>query len=164
MISAGIHGIGIEKFGLWLLHGRLHLFTLSKVRSVMSGCGNVEAVHRWVVVDDITRENIPRSFRTGHAPRVLELLNLMISAGFFNYFQSDPLIAFANLLQQILYPTNMRHTQLYIHVAVEHVHQLRVISTNPSVNLLLRVPAQVSLLSHILLLDSASGTICSARF
>ncbi len=76
-------------------------------------------------------------------PSVLDLLDLITSTGFFNYFHSHPVTAFANMLQQALDPTSTRHTQLYIHVAGEHTHQLRVIRGNPTVvNLLLRVPAQ----------------------
>ncbi len=84
----------------------------------MSFCVHLEAVHQWVVVDDIKRENSLRSFGSGHVSSVLELLNLIISTGFFNYFHGHPVTVFANILEQVLYPTNTRHTQLYIHVAV----------------------------------------------
>ncbi len=136
VVSARILCIGFEplrQFYFWLPQGRWHHFTLSKVHSVMSFCVHLEAVNRWVVVYGVKRENSPNSFGSGHVPSVLELLNLIVSTGFFNYFHSDPVTTFANILEQVLDPTNTRHTQLYIHVAVEPAHQLRVIRNNPRV-------------------------------
>ncbi len=76
---------------------------------------------------------------------VLELLHLIVSTGFFNYFHGHPVTAFENILEQVLDPTNTRHTQLYIHVAVENAHQLRVVRNDPRiVNFLLRVLSQGS--------------------
>ncbi len=48
-----ILGIGFEALHQFLFVAlSKHLFTLSKVHSVMSFCVLLEAVHRWVVVDD----------------------------------------------------------------------------------------------------------------
>ncbi len=111
----------------------------------MAFCVNIEAIHRWSLSTMSKARNCPRGFRSGHVLNVLELLNLIISTCFSNYFRRHPVTAFANILEQGLDSTNTRHTQLYIHVAVEHGHQLRVVSSNPRVvNLLLRVPAHGS--------------------
>ncbi len=67
---------------------------------------------------NVKGENSPCRFRSGHVPSVLELLDLIISTGFFNYFHSHPFTAFTNILEQVLDPTYTRHTQLYIHVNI----------------------------------------------
>ncbi len=83
VISARILGTGfkpLRQFGLVLPQG-WHLFTLSKVQSVMSFCVHLEAVDRLVAFDDVKGGNSKRSFRSGHVPSDFELLNLSISPG-----------------------------------------------------------------------------------
>ncbi len=106
---------------------------------------HLEAVHQWVVVDDIKRENSPRSFGSGHVSGVLELLNLIVSTGFFNYFHSHPVTAFANILGLVLDPTNTR-----THAALHSCGRENCASTSGCtqqprvVNFLLRVPSHGS--------------------
>ncbi len=126
----------------------------------MSFCVHFEVAHWWVVVDDVRGENSPLSLRSGHLSSVLELVNLIISTGFVNFVHGDPVTAFADILEHVLDPTNTRLTELYIPVAVDHAHQLRVIRNISAQGF----RARVSWLSHLLLMDSADGIICSARF
>ncbi len=143
----------------------LHLFTLSKVHSVMSFCLHLEVGHRWVFVYDVKRENYPRRFRGGHAPSVLGLLNLIISTGLFNYFHSDPGTAFANILDQVLDPrTQATNSSTFLWQWNRRINfGLYAItkSYQPSAQ---DSRGLISMLSHFFHLDSATGTICIVRF
>ncbi len=138
--------------------GRRHLFTLSKAHSVMSFCALLKVVHRWVAIDDVKRENVPRSFRSG-----LELLNLNILICSSNQFHSNPVTAFANIFEQVFNPTNARHTHTYGSgtCVSTSCYTRKPKSCQPSAQ---GSRARVSLLSHILLLAFAAGTICSVHF
>ncbi len=74
------------------------------------------------------------SFRSGYIPSILELLNLIVSAGFFNYFSSHPVTDLQNVLEEVLDPTDARQTELYFHVIIEHARQFWIVCSNPRVS------------------------------
>lgn len=101
---------------------------------MVSFCLNSEALYRRVVVLNVESKNSPSSFRSGYIPSILELLNLIVSAGFFNYFSSHPVTDLQNVLEEVLDPTNARQTELYFHVIIEHARQFWIVCSNPRVS------------------------------